>query len=139
MRDLFEITKIIFEKPHEWKDITIGEKKKYFFIINRMFAIQFPMQANALQNNKINQVGVMDFWQDFMRKRYQRTPNWMFTKGVAKTKEIKEKKSNIPETLINEYSKRMSVDKKSIIDALHFYPDLMTAELRKWQKSIETK
>jgi len=137
--ELFDITKILFENPTKWKDITIGEKKKFFFIINRMFAIQFPMQANALQNTKINQVGVIDFWQDFMRKRYQRTPNWMFTKGIAKNKEIKQKKTKVNEALINEYSKKMILDKKSILDALEFYPDLMTAELLKWEKSIEMK
>jgi len=137
MKNLFDITKIIFEKPHEWKDVTIGEKKKYFFPIQRRFAIQFPMQANALQHLKINQVGVIDFWQYFMRKHYQRTPGWMYTKGVVKSKKIKENKINISETLINEYIKKFKVDKKSIYDALKFYPNEMKKELLLYEKIIK--
>jgi len=137
MRNLFDITKIIFEKPEEWKDVTIGEKKKYYFQIQRRFSIQFPMQANVLQHLKINQAGVVDFWQHFMRKYYKRTPGWMYTKGVVKSKKIKEDKINISETLINEYIKRFNIDKKSVYDALKFYPSKMKEELQNFKKMIK--
>lgn len=139
MKELFDITKIIFEKPSEWVTVTKGEKKKYFFAINRRFAIQFPMQANALQHLKISQSGVVDFWQGFMSQRYKRTPSWMFTKGIKKSKAIKEKKTKVSESLIFEYSKKMQMDKKVIYDALEFYPDLMTKELKKFEKVINQK
>lgn len=138
MIDLFAMTKIMFEKPNEWETVTKGDKKKHFFMAQRRFAIQFPMQANALQHLKINQVGVIDFWQIFMRQRYQRTPSWMFTKGINKTKAIKEKKTKVGESLIFEFSKQMKIDKKSIYDALEFYPDLMTKELLSFQKMINS-
>jgi len=137
--ELFEFTKILFERPGEWQDITPGEKRKQFFMCNRRFAIQFPMQANALQHLKINQAGVVDFWQQFMRKQYNRTPGWMYTKGVKKAKEAKERKINISGKLIDEYVKKMRVDKKSIYDALEFYPDLMQKELQDFEKMINQK
>lgn len=137
--ELFEFTKALFENPGEYNDITPGEKRKQFFMVNRRFAIQFPMQANALQHLKINQVGVVDFWQKFMRKQYQRTPGWMFTKGVKKAVKEKEKKTNVSATLITEYAKRMKIDRKSIEDALEFYPDLMISELKNFEKMINQK
>ena len=137
--ELFEFTKIIFEKPGEWESITPGEKRKQFFMVNRRFAIQFPMQANALQHLKINQAGVVDFWQHFMQKTYNRTPGWMYTKGVKKAKLDKEKKINVSEKLIDEYARRMSLDRKSIYDALEFYPDLMVKELKQFEKVINQK
>lgn len=139
MKELFDITKIIFEKPGEWVTVTKGEKKKYFFAINRRFAIQFPMQANALQHIKINQAAVVDFWQIFMRQRYQRTPSWMFTKGIKKSKDVKEKKSKVSEAVILSFAKEMKVDKKSIYDALEFYPALMLKELKAFEKIISQK
>ena len=139
MRDLFDITKIIFEKPNEWESVTTGEKKKYYFVINRIFSIQFPMQANVLQHLNINQAGVIDFWQHFMRKQYKRTPSWMYTKGVKKSKQEKEQKLNVSEKLIDEYVKRMNIDKKSIYDSLEFFPDLMIAELKFFEKIINQK
>jgi len=139
MRELFDITKIIFEKPGEWTSVTNGEKKKYYFAIQRRFSIMFPMQANALQHLKINQIGVVDFWQSFMRKHYKQTPSWMYTKGIAKVKKEKEKKTNVNEKLIIEYCKKLSIDKKSVYDALEFYPDLMKKELLDFKKMIEFK
>ena len=133
---LFEFTKIIFEKPEEWQEITTGDKKKWFFLLNRIFAIQFPLQANALQHLKINQSGVVDFWQKFMRQQYNRTPNWMYTKGIKKTKQEKEKKINISEKIIDEYCKKMIIDKKSVYDALDFFQKKMIKELKQFEKII---
>lgn len=137
--ELFEFTKIIFEKPGEYQDITPGEKRKQYFMVNRRFAIQFPMQANALQHLKINQSGVVDFWQHFMRKQYQRTPGWMFTKGVKKAKESKESKIKVSEKLIDAYCKKMVIEKKSVMEALEFYPDLMVKEIKEFEKMINQK
>jgi len=136
---LFEFTKIIFESPSEYADITPGEKRKQYFMVNRRFAIQFPMQANALQHLKINQSAVVDFWQKFMRQTYNRTPGWMYTKGIKKAKEVKERKTNISESLITEYARRMEMDRKSVVDALNFYPDLMQKELKQFEKVINQK
>jgi hypothetical protein len=137
--ELFEFTKILFENPGSWSEITPGEKRKQYFMVQRRFAIQFPMQANALQHLKINQAAVMDFWQKFMRKTYQRTPGWMYTKGIKKAKVVKEKKYNVSDKLIFDYANRMEMDKKSIYEALEFYPDLMVTELKQYEKMINQK
>jgi len=137
--ELFEFTKILFEKPGEWQNISGGEKRKQFFMCNRRFAIQFPMQANALQHLKINQSGVVDFWQQFMRRQYSKTPGWMYTKGVKKAVQEKESKINVSGKLINEYAKRMKIDRNSVYDAIEFYPDLMITELKSFQKMLDMK
>jgi len=140
MRGLFDITKILFENPKEWEDITLGEKRKFYFQIQRRFAIKFPMQANALQHLKINQSAVVDFWQRFMKQYNGRTPGWMFTKGIKKSKEIKEKKNyGISEVLISTYAIKMKMDRKSIIDALTFFPEKMSKELKQFEKIINEK
>ena len=139
VRSLFDITKIIFEKPGEWTDISKGEKKKNFFAIQRRFSLQFPMQANALQSIHINQVGVIDFWQSFMRKMYQRTPSWMYTKGIKKTKESQELKTKVSEKIITEYARAYNLDRKAVVDALFFYNKEMVQELKVYEKIINQK
>ena len=137
---LFDFTKILFENPEEYDKIPPGEKRKQYFMINRRFAIQFPMQANALQHLKVNQAAVVDFWQKFMKQYNGRTPGWMYTKGIKKAKEVKEKKNHgVSEELISTYAIRMEIDKKSIIDALEFYPDEMIKELKQFEKIINQK
>ena len=74
-----------------------------------------------------------------MRKHYKKTPGWMYTKGIKKAKEVKERKTDISESLITEYARRMEMDRKSVVDALNFYPDLMQKELKQFEKVINQK
>ena len=138
--ELFDLTKVIFEKPGEWASVAASDKRKWFFLVNRRFAIQHPIQAAALQHIRIDQASVMDFWQKYMYKTYNgRTPHWMFVKGVAKAKETKEVKIKVSDTIVTAFAKKMEIDKKSIYDALEFYPDLILSELKAFQKMIEQK
>ena len=138
--ELFDLTKIMFEKPGEWIGVPASDKRKWFFLINRRFAIQHPIQAAALQHIKIDQASVMDFWQKYMFKTYNgRTPHWMFIKGVKQAKETKETKIKVSDSLVSEFAKKMELDKKSIYDALEFYPDLMLSEIRQFEKMINQK
>ena len=137
--EFFDIIKIIFTDPIKYKEITKGEKQKHYFLLQRRFAINFPMQANALQHLNINQAAVVDFWQVFLRKQYDYLPKWNYIKGVKKTQEIKEKKLTVSNDVIKEYCKTFRVDPKSIRDALEFYPEQMIKELHEFSKYISTK
>ena len=127
--EFFDFIKVVFNSQ-EYSQITPGEKRKHFFLTNRRYAIQFPMQANALQNLKINQAAVMDFWNVFLSKQYKYVPGWIYTKGVKKSVEIKEKKLTVSNELIKEYCKYVKCDPKSVKDALDFFPDDMIKELK---------
>jgi len=134
---LFDFIKVIFTNPEEYSKCTPGEKRKHYFMCQRRFAINFPMQANALQQQKINQVAVIDFWQRFLRKQYKYVPEWMYTKGVKKSQQIKEKKINVSNELIKEYCKYMEIDPKSVKDALVFFLDDMVKELKDFEKILK--
>ena len=137
--ELFDFIKVIFTNPSEYSSTTPGEKRKHYFMCQRRFAINFPMQANALQHLKINQNAVIDWWQWFLRKQYKFVPGWMYTKGVKKSQEVKEKKLTVSNELIKEYCKRFKVDSKSVRDALEFYPNDMIKELKEFEKIINQK
>jgi hypothetical protein len=137
--ELFPFIKIIFTNPEEYKTITPGEKRKQYFMCNRRFAIQYPLQANALQHLKINQEAVVDWWQKFLRQKYKFVPGWMYTKGVKKSQEIKEKKLAVSNDTIREYCNFFKVDRKTIMDALEFFNVDMTHELNEFSKMISQK
>jgi len=139
MIQFFDLINIIFKDPIKYKEISKGVKQQNFFLLNRRFAIQFPMQANALQSLKINQAAVVDFWQNFMRKQYKYTPKWIYTKGVKKAQQVKEKKRSVSNAVIVEYCKWYKIDKKSVIDALDFFPTQMSDELKEFEKLINQK
>jgi len=139
MTEFFDIIKIIFTDPIKYKTISKGEKQKNYFILNRRFAIQFPMETNALQHLKINQSAVIDFWQTFLRKKYTFVPGWMYTKGVKKTQDIKEKKLTVSNELIREYCKYFKIDSKSVRDALEFFEKEMVTELKQFEIMLKQK
>jgi len=133
--ELFDLIKVIFENPEGYKEVSKLDKRKNFFMINRRFSIQHPMQANALNGLRISQEGAIDVWQRFMSKEYNgKTPYWMYTKGVKKAQEEKEKKINISTAVVHEYAKKYGYDLKSVWDSLKLFPQEMGKELQEFEK-----
>ena len=135
--ELFELTKAMFGDTNNYSEATKGDKRKNFFMVQRRMAIQHPMQANALNGLKINQEEAMDVWYKFLRKKYNKTPFWMFTKGLKKAKEAKEKKINIPTQIVESYAKRNKMDLKSVWEALNMFPEEMQKELKEFEKTMQ--
>ena len=129
----------MFTSNSDYSKITKCEKQKHYFLATRRYAIQFPMQANALQHLKINQAGVMDFWNVFLSKQYKYIPAWIYTKGVKKSVEVKEKKQTVSADLIREYCKYAKIDPKSVRDALDFFPHDMIEELKQFEAILKQK
>jgi len=135
--ELFELTKIMFESPQEYYKVTPGEKKKHFFMINRRMSIQFPLQAQVLQHIRINDVAVIDFWQNHLRKHYNKTPGWMYTKGVKKSQEEKEHKISIKDETVKDFAMKFGYDLKSVREAIKFFPEEMKKELKRFSEFTE--
>lgn len=135
--EFFDFINVIFTDPIKYKEIMKGEKHKHYFLLQRRFAIQYPLQANMLQMSKINQAAVVDFWQVFMRQQYKYVPKWLYTKGVKKSVEVKEKKQTVSNADIIEYSKYMNLDSKTVREALEFYPTQMILEIQNFQKTCK--
>jgi len=137
--EFFDFIKVVFNSK-DYAPLTPGEKRKHYFLTNRRYAIQFPMQANALQHLKINQAAVMDFWNVFLSTKYKGyVPPWIYTKGVKKSVEVKEKKQSVSAELIREYCKYAKVDPKSVRDALEFFTHDMIEELKQFETILKQK
>lgn len=132
--ELFEMTKAMFGDTNNYSEATKGDKRKNFFMLNRRLSINYPMQAQALNGLKINQEQAVDVWQRFLSKKYNKTPFWMYTKGVKKAKEVKEKKINISTLMIEAYAKKYKMDLKSIYDALDMFPKETIKDIKNFEK-----
>jgi intergrase/recombinase len=138
--ELFEYLNVLVTRPAEWSDVTPGEKRKWYFLMQRRMAIGHPEQANALQHLKINQSAVADFWHRFMMLKYQRKmPNWMYTKGVAKAQKEKEKKLDVSEKMVFQFAKSKGIDVKSVRDALELFPTEIVKEIKAYEKTSMQK
>jgi len=135
--ELFELTKAMFGDTNNYSEATKGDKKKNFFMVNRRMAIQYPIQAQALNGLRIDPVAAIDIWHGFLSKQYKKTPFWMYTKGIKKVKEEKEKKINIPSAEIILYAKEHRYDLKMVKDALNMFPKEMAKEIKDFIKQTQ--
>jgi len=133
--ELFDLLNILFSNNNEYSNVSSADKKKHFFMINRRLCINFPLQAQFLQHVKMNEVAAVDFWHSFLIKQYNKTPYWMYTKGVKKTIEQKEK-NTIKESLLREYAAFYNYDYKSVKEAAEIFADEFKKEIVSFQKQI---
>ena len=93
---LFDLVKVMFTNPKKYSDIKNSDKAKNHFMINRFMAINYPEQAQVVNKNGINGIGVIDTWQ-FITSRFKKVPGWIYTK-TKKTKKQENEESNIKQS-----------------------------------------
>jgi len=125
---LFDIVKNIFSpNKKNWDAVGQIDKSRNFFMINRIMAIQFPLQANQFNKLKVAPVPVVDWWRSTLSHRFTKSPNWVFTKTKKKQEDKKtEKIFDFSETedFIRE---KYRISKKDLIQIKEFYPDKYSA------------
>lgn len=136
--ELFDVVKILFEKPDEWDKLKPYEKAKFFFMINRFCAIAYPEAANAFNHIKIPQAQALDFWHKNFRKLYTRIPDWIYTKTKKKEKE---KKIKMPsEDAVRYYLSKQQLSMRELQDAIKMFgEDSVLEPIRKIDRLEDKK
>ena len=77
MAELIDVFKAMMRKG-SWESITVEEKEKNFFIINRNLSKRYPEQAQLLNLKNIDKVVGMELWYQFMKN--EPYPDWFWSK-----------------------------------------------------------
>lgn len=138
---LFDQLNLLFGNPNKFSEQTTYEKSKNFFMMNRFFAIKYPMQANYMNHIKINTGEVVQVWCDMLSKTNNRTPGWIWggLKGVKKKKEEKKKELEINEETIKFYCSKTMNARKDVDKAIKIIGDPFIKELLQIQNILEQK
>ena len=129
---LFDIVKLIFTtKPKEWKSVGKIDKSRNFFMINRIMAIQFPVQANQFNKLKVIPAPVVDWWHDTLSSRFSRPPQWLYTKTNKKESVKKEENKNLEE-IEGFIRDKYAVSTRDLQTLKNFYPE----KYEKWIKDV---
>lgn len=132
--ELFDIIKTIFKSDSEWNKVSNSDKNRNYFMINRIMAIHFPIQADQFNRLKINPYPVVDWWHRTLSKSYNRVPTWIYTK-TNKPKVIKKVVNKTFEDFEEvEFFIRdkFSVSKRELMELREFFP----VEYDNWLSSI---
>lgn len=133
--DLFKLVNHIFSnKTNEWKNIKRSDKAKNFFMINRFFSIQFPIQAQMINRNGIDGAAIVDMWKQ-VGSKFTKTPGWIFTK-TKKVETKKETKKEYSKELIDLYLRvnKIGIDDFNLL--IKYHPEEMDKYFERLEKIL---
>ena len=131
----FDIIKMMFTDVASFNNLSNLILSKNFFMINRIFSIMFPMQAQCFNNLDINQAEVIRAWQKFATAKlgYGRVPGFVYTKG-AKASQEQNKIDNISKEDKEQYCKHYQISLKDFDDMLYFMHDIALEHFNNYVK-----
>ena len=133
---LFDLVRVMFTNPKKYSEVKNNDKAKNHFMINRFMAINWPVQAQLLNRNGINGIGVIDTWQ-FLTSRFKRVPGWIYTK-TKKTKAQEKLEYKYSEELVEIYLKVNQISRKDFNQLTKLYPEQMQEYFTKMKLQYET-
>jgi hypothetical protein len=133
---LFELVRVMFTNPKKYKDLKNSDKSKNHFMIQRFMSINFPSQAQQLNRNGINGIGVIDTWQ-FITSRFKRVPGWIYTK-TKKTKKQQALEFKYSPELVDLYLRKNEISQKDFDILTKLYPNEMQSYFTKIKQQYDT-
>lgn len=136
----FDIIKYMFTDDEAFNKLTKLQLERNYFIINRIFSIKYPLQAQVFNQNGISQSEVMKIWKDFLNKieGKGRVPGFCFTKGSKKSsEETTASKKKLSKPRIIEYAKHYNIALKDLDDIYEFFPIEFESEVDRFEKMLK--
>lgn len=139
----FDIINLIFTNYNEFNKLSNIILDKNFFIINRVFSIKYPAQAQIFNKLNINKAQVIRYWAYFITSKegYGKVPYFVYTKGAKKQNESNKTKNlfNIDKTTIYEYCKRYHINLKDFNNLKSLYQNELLDDIKNYEKLYSLK
>lgn len=121
--NLLAISKCMFQDRNKWKYISIQQKEKWFFIINRNMSKKFPHLSQLINDKTIDKVAGMDLWYHFMSNKSY--PDWFWSKTT------KSQNCDISDNDFKLLFTKLGLNKiEDLRYLLENYPDIIQEELK---------
>jgi hypothetical protein len=140
--ELFDIIKRIFDKkPLLWNEISKNDKVRNFFMVNRIMAIQFPVQANQFNKLKVTPNQVVDWWHDTLSSKFTRAPGWVYTRTEKSSAKKNDKSGNDKnfEEVEAFISQKFKISMRDLKQLKIFYPDKYIDWMESVSKQVGVK
>jgi len=134
--ELFETINSMFANPSAFQKTSLHERGRHLFMVNRLFSIKFPVQAQYLNHTKIHPGNAVTYWSETVGKMFSKTPGWMYVK-TKKAREEKAKAQPISETTIKYYCQKNQCSRRDVETAMILVGQPFLDELRSLQKLLE--
>lgn len=135
----FDILSMMFTDKMAFDKLSNLLLAKNFFMINRIMAINFPLQAQCFNQLCINQGEVVRAWASFAVAKcgYGRVPSFVYTRGAKK--DSASSPDEIDKETKIEYCKKYNMSLKDFDDILYFNYDNAVAHIKFFAKMEDAK
>ena len=139
MVELFDYVGMVFSRNEKkWEELSVLDKSRNFFMLNRFLSINYPIQVSYLSHYKIDSVSVSDYWHRTLSKQFSGTPKWIYAKTVKKT-EV-EKKLNLPsKEMINWYCRKNEMTISDFNQHVNFFGESFIDEIKSLEKILKSQ
>lgn len=147
----FDIIKMMFSSMDSFEKLSDLMLERHSFLINRIFAIQYPEHAQLFNRIGMKGCNTLRAWRVFAVRKHgmNRVPFFVYTKAEKKiTAGNKKNKPEYTKEEISHYCNHFNISLKDFTDMQYFFPDelkdkmdiltsLTTKEGLKQQFSVE--
>lgn len=120
----------------EWKTVPDVQKKKHCFMVMRILAIKFPVQACQFSVSGMNEVHVLDFFHSYLVKTHRQKPSWTYSKSISKkNKKLEELK--LDKESVEMWANRYQMSTKDLNFLLVHFPNEIKTEVKAYEKALK--
>lgn len=134
----YDIIKMMFTDIDAFDKLSNNMLERNAFMINRVFSIQYPQQAQCFNNIHINLSDIVKSWRLFAVKSlgYGKMPGFVYTKGAKQTTDTQKNTVKIDKNLKESYCLHHNINMKDFNDILYFYQNELLDDINKYEKII---
>lgn len=133
--NLFDFIELLFRKKSNWWAIPDQEKKKCFFMVQRLLSIKYPEFADKFNRIGINQALALDFWHLYLSRTFVGVPSFMKTATKARRDQKKSKSIKLPDKDdISRYMEFHRLGTKDLDDLLMFEREGTVEDIKDFAK-----
>lgn len=132
----YDIIKLMFTDIKGFDNLSKIMLERNAFMINRVFSIQFPEQAQCFNKTTTSLSDLVKMWRLFAVKAlgFGKVPSFVYTKGAKQSNVIKEKENNISKEIKDAYCLHYGLSLKDFDDLLLFNHDELLKDIDLFHK-----
>ena len=125
--NILAISKTLTTNRDLYEEVTIEQKEKWFFILNRYLSKIYTKESKLLNDKLIDKVSGMDIWFHFLRDKPY--PKLMWSKSDQK------KSEDIPEKDFELLFEKLNLNKREdLVYLINKHPEIVEEELKYYKK-----
>lgn len=135
----YDIINMIFTDIAKFNTMTKSILAKNYFMVNRVFSIKYPLQAQCFNNIYSDPVSVIRAWASFVQSHvgYGKVPAFVYTKGTKKSSEELSSKSLFSKEEKEDYCLHYNISLKDFDDMELFAHDALMTHMRDYLYQLD--